>query len=123
MRIRRTLPPAAAPLGWRDLLNGIAGMSDPARAMRAREGELRRHFGVRHVFLVSSGKAALTLALTALRSRSTRTDVVIPAYTCVSVPAAVLKAGLRPVLCDVDPATFDFDEHLLEQLIGPTTFA
>jgi dTDP-4-amino-4,6-dideoxygalactose transaminase len=123
MRIGRTLPPTAAPLGWRDLINGLAGLAAPARTLRAREEELRRHFGARHLFLVSSGKAALTLALTALRSRSPRTDVVIPAYTCFSVPAAVLKAGLRPVLCDIDPTTFDFDERLLEQTIGPATLA
>jgi dTDP-4-amino-4,6-dideoxygalactose transaminase len=70
---------------------------------------------------VSSGTAALTLTLMALRSSSQRTEVVIPAYTCYSVPAAVLKAGLRPVLCDINPSTFDFDHALLERTLNGNT--
>ena len=121
MKIGRSLPPAAAPLGWRDVWHGITGAFTPERSLLAREQELRREFGVAHVFLVSSGTAALKLTLTALRSLSTRTDVVLPAYTCFSVPAAILKAGLRPVLCDITPATFDFDHGLLEQTLTPGT--
>jgi dTDP-4-amino-4,6-dideoxygalactose transaminase len=121
MRIGRTVPPAAAPLCWRDLWHGAAGALSPARSLRTLEEQIRRHFGVRHVFLVSSGTAALTLTLRALRSLSDRTEVVIPAYTCFSVAAAVAKAGLRPVLCDIDPSTFDFDHALLEQALSRET--
>jgi dTDP-4-amino-4,6-dideoxygalactose transaminase len=91
------------------------------RALERLEQEFRQHFGVRHVFLVSSGTAALTLTLKALKSLSIRTEVVIPAYTCFSVPAAVVSAGLRPVLCDIDPSTFDFDHRLLEQALSTDT--
>jgi len=118
---RRTIPPAAAPLRWADLWHGVAGIFSSSRSLRAREEEIRRHFGVSHAFLVSSGTAALTLTLAALKSRSPRTGVVIPAYTCFSVAAAVVKAGLRPVLCDIDPATFDFDHVLLEQTLKSDT--
>jgi dTDP-4-amino-4,6-dideoxygalactose transaminase len=121
MKIGRSLPPAAAPLGWRDVWHGIAGAFAPRRALRAREDELRREFGVAHVFPVSSGTAALRLALTALKSLSPGTDVVMPAYTCFSVPAAILKAGLRPVLCDIVPSTFDFDPGLLERTLTSGT--
>jgi perosamine synthetase len=121
MRIGRTVPPAAAPLGWADLCHAVAGAMSPVRSLSALEREIARHFGVRHVFLVSSGTAALTLTLKALKSMSRRTGVVIPAYTCFSVPAAVAQAGLRPVLCDIDPATFDFDYGLLEEHLGANT--
>jgi len=121
MKIGRTVPPAAAPLGWRDLCHGVAGALSPNGSLRAREDEIRREFGVPHVFLVSSGAAALTLALTALKTISPRREVVIPAYTCFSVPAAILKAGLRPVLCDINPSTFDFDHVLLERAVGKDT--
>src|SRR5262249_22012510 len=50
-----------------------------------------------------------------------RRDVVIAAYTCFSMPAAVLKAGLRPVLCDIDPATFDFDHAQLSRTLTTDT--
>jgi dTDP-4-amino-4,6-dideoxygalactose transaminase len=121
MRIGRTIPPAAAPLGWADLRHAVAGVISPARSLAALEEEIGRHFRVRHVFLVSSGTAALTLTLKALKSMSPRTGVVIPAYTCFSVPAAVSHAGLRPVLCDIDPVTFDFDYTLLEERLGANT--
>src|SRR5688572_1426276 len=111
--IGRTISPAAAPLGWRDLCGGAVGMVLPERSIHAFEEDIRRHFGVRHVCLLSSGTAALAVTLTALKALSSRTEVVIPAYTCFSVPAAVLKAGLQPVLCDIDPSTFDFDRALL----------
>jgi dTDP-4-amino-4,6-dideoxygalactose transaminase len=121
MKIGRTLPPAAAPLCWTDIWHGVAGMLFPTRAIRALEEEIRRDFGVRHVFLVSSGTAALTVTLMALKSLRPRTDVVMPAYTCYSVPAAILKARLTPVLCDIDPSTFDFDHGLLEQALNGDT--
>src|SRR5262245_43177282 len=124
MKIGRRVPPSAAPIASSDLWHGAIGMVCPARSIRRLEEQLRRHFGVRHVFLVSSGTAALTLTLMTLKtmsSSSRRTEVVIPAYTCFSVPAAVLKAGLRPVLCDINPATFDFDDVLLEQTLNANT--
>jgi perosamine synthetase len=121
MRIGRTLPPAAASIRWMDLWNGLGGMCRGQRSLDALEQEIRQHFGVNHVFLVSSGTAALTLTLEALKTLSPRRKVVIPAYTCFCVPAAVLNAGLRPQLCDVDPATFDFDDTLLGQTLNADT--
>ena len=121
MKIGRKVPPAAAPIAWKDLWHGVIGLLCPERSLRLFEEEIRAHFGVSHVFLVSSGTAALTLTLMGLRSSSRRTDVVIPAYTCPSVPAAVLKAGLRPVLCDINPSTFDFDHAQLERTLNENT--
>ena len=63
-------------------------------------------------WLVSTGRAAMTLALTSMKrvaADSRRVEVVIPGYTCYSVPAAVARAGLVPRLCDVDPSTLTPD--------------
>jgi perosamine synthetase len=121
MKIGRMVPPAAAPLAWADLRRAIAGAFRSDRSVHAFEKEIRRHFGARHVFLVSSGTAALTLALRALRSLSGRSEVVLPAYTCFSVPAAVLTAGLTPRPCDIDASNFDFDRTLLGETLTPNT--
>jgi perosamine synthetase len=121
MKIGRTVPPAAAPLWWVDLWHGIIGFFSPERSLRALEDGIRREFGVRHVFLVTSGKAALTVTLKALKALSSRREVVIPAYTCFSVPAAIVHAGLRPALCDIDSSTFDFDHVLLERTLTEDT--
>jgi dTDP-4-amino-4,6-dideoxygalactose transaminase len=124
LRIGRTLPPAAAALSLADIWQAFKSYRSGGRPVAALEAEIGRHFGARHVALVSSGTAALAISLKALKARQpNRTEVVIPAYTCFSVPAAVVKAGLTPVLCDINPSTFDLDEAGLERAIGPRTLA
>jgi dTDP-4-amino-4,6-dideoxygalactose transaminase len=109
MKVQRTLAPSAAPLEIKDLLRGLAAVFNGMRVMHNLTREFQTYFGVRHVFWLNSGKAALTLILLGLKRLSSRRKVVIPAYTCFSVPSAVVKAGLDISLCDVDPATLDFD--------------
>ncbi len=121
MRIGRTLPPTAAPIVIRDLPRALAGITCGKRYLKRLEAELKDYFHVRHIFLVSSGKAALTLILTALASLSPRRQILIPAYTCFSVPSAIVKAGLEISLCDVDPDSLDFDFGLLERSITQDT--
>src|SRR5262249_48475493 len=54
--------------------------------------------------------AALYLALRSLsRLRPERDIVAIPAYTCFSVPASIVRAGLKIFPVDVDPKTLDFN--------------
>jgi len=42
--------------------------------------------------------------------------VALPAYTCFSVPASVVRAGLKVQPVEVDPHTLDFDLSQLETL-------
>src|SRR3712207_1989135 len=102
MRIQRTLPPAAALVTPADVIGSLCGVAT-RRHKDALEFSVKQYFGVKHVFLVSSGKAALTIALQALHTLSSRLEVILPAYTCFSVPSAVMKAGLQVSVCDVDP--------------------
>ena len=51
----------------------------------------------------ASGRAALAWAFRALADRTARSEVIIPAYTCYSVPAAAVAAGLRVRLVDINP--------------------
>jgi perosamine synthetase len=114
------MPPAAAPVAAGDLFRGISAIAAEEAVGRV-EQELREYFGTEAAFLVSSGKAALALILKGLSRLSPRRRVVIPAYTCYSVPSAVLKAGLAIELCDVDPDTLDFDFSALERLADERT--
>lgn len=117
----RKLPPAGASVAPVDLIHGIGGLWGGQAYKGKVEAEMKAALGVQEIFFVSSGKAALTLILNALKSRSPRREVVIPAYTCYSVPSAVIKADLDLVLCDVDPSTFDFKADQLEQLVTEKT--
>ena len=80
------------------------------------QAEFRQHFGVKHVWFVSSGKAALSLILQALHGLSGREKVVVPGYTCFSVPSAVVRTRLSVALCDVDPLSLDFDYAQLAKM-------
>ncbi len=121
MRIHRTIPPSAAPVKLEDLIYGFAGLFYGSKFIKKLEAEIKEYFGIRHVFCVSSGKAALTLILSALRYISGKRRVVIPAYTCFSVPSAIVKAGLEIVLCDIDAETFDFNYIDLERTVTKET--
>ena len=116
MRIGRTLPPAAAPLALRDIFAGLQGLVTGARAEEQARQELQDYFQKKHCFLVSSGKAALTLILLALKDlHPDRDQVLIPAFTCYSVPSAIVRADLKIELCDIDLETLDFDFAQLEE--------
>jgi FlaA1/EpsC-like NDP-sugar epimerase/dTDP-4-amino-4,6-dideoxygalactose transaminase len=72
------------------------------------ESEFAAHVGARHAVAVSSCTAALELALRALRLPE-GSPVLVPAVTFCGAAQAVLHAGLRPVLVDVDPRTGQVD--------------
>lgn len=100
----RALPPAGVPITRSDLLAGLAAARDGEGAVAAFRSDVRRGFGVRHVFTASSGRAALSMLLRGLHAISPGRDVVaLPAYTSFSVPSAVVNAGFRVALYDLDP--------------------
>ena len=121
MKPRRRLPPSGAPIYIRDLLSGVLGILRPAKALKKFEEELRAYFRVKHVFLVSSGKAALTLILQALHEMTGGDEVVLPSYTCFSVPSAVVRAGFKPVICDIEGNDFNYDIEHLTEAVGKDT--
>lgn len=119
MRIGRTLPPAATPFSWRDLSAGLQGAVRGRRETQRFADELRTCFNRRHCFLVSSGKTALTLILLALKElRPERDRVLIPAFTCYSVPSAIVRAGLKVSPCEIDLTTLDFNEQQLRDKLA-----
>lgn len=119
MRIGRTLPPASSPLSMQDLINGLIGLFNPSDALATLKQSLLEYFNCKHVFLVSSGKAALTLCLDALKETNPdRKHVVIPAFDCYSVPSAIARSGLRVLPCDVNKKTLQLDKKALQQIIS-----
>lgn len=121
MRIGRTIPPAASPIYLKDIVSGIAGFFQGERIVKRFEDELKSFYQVRYCFAVSSGKAALVFILQALHEiYPERNEVLIPAYTCYSVPSAIIRAGFKVRLCDMAQGTLDFDfDRLKEELDSP----
>jgi dTDP-4-amino-4,6-dideoxygalactose transaminase len=78
------------------------------------EREFARFLGVAGGVAVSSGTAALHIALEAA-GLGAGDRVAIPGYCCASVLSALSLAGCSPVLIDVDPARLVMD---LDDLFG-----
>jgi dTDP-4-amino-4,6-dideoxygalactose transaminase len=113
----RYLAPAGSPVSTSDLLRWCATMLSGKPAATALQMEMRRRFDVRHVFLTATGRAGMTLLLRGMRrlAGDSRNEVVIPSYTCYSVPASIIKAGLRPRIADISPETLDYAPDALDQ--------
>ena len=69
--------------------------------------------GTEHAVVVSSGTAALHLAVLAL-GIGPGDEVLVPAYTFPSTANVVAFVGAKPVLVDVDPETMNLDPQKLE---------
>jgi perosamine synthetase len=113
----RYLAPAGSPLAAGDLARWCGTAFSPTTASVALTEALRARFGVRHVFLTSTGRAGMTILLRALRRLGApeRTEVVLPSYTCYSVAASIVKAQLRPRLVDISPDTLDYSAAALAE--------
>ncbi len=92
---------------------------DLQREVEKFESEFAAFLGVSHVVAVSSGTAALSVALAALGVGPGQ-EVIVPAYMWVSVAAAVVNRGAIPVLADIDD-TFCIDPKSLEERISSKT--
>jgi len=76
--------------------------------------------GTEHALAVSSGTAALHLAVLAL-GIGPGDEVLVPAYTFPATANVVAMVGATPVLVDVDPVTMNLDPAKVE--VGPATKA
>ena len=90
---------------------------DPQHMVETFEREWCAAFGHRHALGVSSGTAALAIAVSAL-DIGPGDEVLIPGYLWVSCVAAVVRAGAIPRLVDIDE-TFCIDPVDLRRKIGP----
>lgn len=50
-------------------------------------------------------------------------EVIMPAYTCLVVPAAAARQGIVPVYVDIEPRYFGMDAGLVSKAITPRTRA
>ena len=86
------------------------------------EEALSRAVGTAHAAAVSSGTAALHLALLALEI-GVGDEVIVPAYTFPATANAVELCGARAVLVDVDPDTFLLEPGAVAAAVTPRTRA
>jgi len=90
--------------------------------VRLFEQEFARFIGVAHAVGVGSGLDALELALRAF-DIGPGDEVILPANTFIATALAVLSAGAKPVLVDMDPSTYNIDPAKIEAAITGRTRA
>lgn len=103
----------AAAIGW-----GPRG----AQMQQLFRQEVARRARQRFALAVSSSHAALLLSLLSLKLPP-GSEVLVPEIADITLPAAVLHAGARPVFCDVDPKTLCLSPQAAAARITPRTRA
>lgn len=81
---------------------------------------LEEYLGADHVDLLTNGHMALELSMQALGLEG---EVVTTPFTFASTTQAIVRNGLRPVFCDVNPSDFTIDVSKIEDLITERTSA
>ena len=101
MRKWSRLPPGGHPFGASTLKSALQGLLAPSRLPSIQHG-IEDWLSGFEIEFQASGRSAMAWAFEALAKKTGRSEIVIPAYTCYSVPAAAVAAGLRIRLVDVD---------------------
>lgn len=89
---------------------GFDGMRNGHWKSKELEAELQNYFNVNHAQLLSSGTAAVSMAL-AIAGIGAGDEVIMPCFTFVASFEAVMMLGAVPVLVDIDDTlTLDIEE-------------
>jgi perosamine synthetase len=86
------------------------------------ERALATYHSVADAVVVSSGTAALHLALVTLGVGPGH-EVIIPSFAFIALANAILQVGASPVFADIEPVTLNLDPARIEAAITPRTRA
>lgn len=84
------------------------------------QAELKEYLGVENIDLLTNGHMALELSMQALNLRG---EVITTPFTFASTTQAIVRNGLTPVFCDINPVDFTIDVNKFERLITDKTCA
>jgi len=86
------------------------------------EEKFSSYIGKKYGVAVSSGTAALEVAMGAIGIKP-GDEVIMPTFTIISCPLAVVTYGGTPVFVDADPETWNMDVSKIEEKITKKTKA
>ena len=82
--------------------------------------ELCEYLGVENLELFVNGHMSLELTL---QTMDLKGEVITTPFTFASTTHAIIRNGLEPVFCDIDPVTLTIDTKKIRQLITEKTCA
>ena len=84
------------------------------------EQELKKYMGTERLVLFVNGHMALEMAIQALELTG---EVITTPFTFASTTHAIVRNGLTPVFCDINPKDYTMDPDKIEDLITERTSA
>lgn len=84
------------------------------------EAALRSYLDADYVTLFTNGHMALETVIAAMGLTG---EVITTPFTFASTTNAIVRNGLKPVFCDIDPVNYTIDPSRIEALITPATSA
>lgn len=86
------------------------------------QAELEKLLGIPHIALYTNGHLALENALAAMNLPKGG-EVITSPFTFASTTHAIVRQGLNPVFCDIEPTWYTMDVIKIEKLITDKTCA
>lgn len=86
------------------------------------EQVLAQYLGVKYCACVGNCLDALTISLKSLNLKEGG-EVIVPSNTFYATVLSVLRAGLKPVLCEPNIETYNIETNEIEKLINKNTVA
>jgi len=120
------MPTAGTPYRFSDLFFAKLGLFQSKKVFEKFSGILKHYFNVENIAFVNSGTTAnfiIYKILKDLRKRNEQVEVILPAYTAPSLLLPIEAAGLKPVLVDIDSATFNLDTTKVKEKLNSKTLA
>lgn len=99
-----------------------SGMLAQGKYVSLLEASFKHTTGARHAIAVSSGTAALHVALLA-SGIGPGDEVITTPFTFIATVNSILMAGATPVLVDIEESTWNIDASLVEAAVTPRTKA
>ena len=84
------------------------------------EAQLKDYLGVENISLMTNGHLSLELGLQAMNLKG---EVITTPFTFASTTHAIVRNGLTPIFCDINPVDFTMDVTKIESLITDRTCA
>lgn len=106
------------------LIQGVLQSNFPneGRLTTQFENKIQDLLKVKHAIAVTSGTAAIFLALKGL-GVGNGDEVIVPDLTFIATANAVVMSGAKPILVDVDPKNLTIDIESMRRAITPNTKA